>query len=85
MKEVTPMHVLLVDPPGEVEQQFLEDALQEGQVSRVIRVLFAAKLPVNLEDPPGGPSVNRGIGITEVPLVSRKLSVGMQKPDMQEF
>ncbi len=85
LKEVASMEILLVDPPGEVEQQLLEDAFEEGEVSGVIRILFAAKLPINLEDPPAGPSVDRGIGITEVPLVRGQLSVGMQIPDMQKL
>src|SRR3984885_10837896 len=42
-------------------------------------------LTVNLEYPPGRPSVNRGIGVGKVPLVSRELAVGMEIPDIEKF
>jgi hypothetical protein len=34
LKEVAPMKIFLVDPPGEVEQQLLENLLEKNQVSR---------------------------------------------------
>ncbi len=33
-KDVIPLGVFAVDPPGEVEHQFLEDALQEDGIAR---------------------------------------------------
>ena len=34
LEDVAPLGVLAVDPPGEVEQQLVEDALEEGAVGR---------------------------------------------------
>ena len=42
-------------------------------------------LTVDLKYPPGGPCVNRGIGVGKVPLVSRELAVGMEIPDIEKF
>ena len=34
LEDVVALGVLAIDPPGEVEQQLVEDALQEGAVAR---------------------------------------------------
>ena len=49
LEDVVALGVLAVDPPGEVEQQLVEDALQEGAVAR------AALLLLDLVDAPGRP------------------------------
>src|ERR1700685_4593567 len=79
------MEIFLVDPPGKVEQQLLEGALEKDQVPDFIRILPALPLTVNLKDTPRGPCMNRGVGIGKVPLVRGKLAVGMKPPDMQQF
>ena len=74
-KMLRPCGVLAVDPPGEVQHQLVEDALQERQVAAV-----AALLAVDLEDAPGRPGVDRRVDVAEVPLVGRQLAVGVHVP-----
>jgi hypothetical protein len=52
LEDVQALQILAVHPPGEVQQQLVEDALD--QVTRAA-VLFA----VVLEHPHGGPGVHR--------------------------
>ena len=70
LEEVVPVGVLAVDPPGEVEQQLVEDPLEEV-------VVLAA---VDLEDPQRRPGVHRRVDVAERPLVGRELAVGVHVP-----
>ena len=75
LEDVAAVRVLAVDPPGEVQQQLVEDALQKRQVAGV-----AALLAVDLEYAPGGPGVHRRIDVAEGPFVGRQLAVGVHVP-----
>ena len=66
-----PCAVDLVDPPGEVDQQLVEAALQEGAVG------LAGADPGHVVDPPDGPGVDRRVRVGELPLVGRDLAVGV--------
>ncbi len=74
LKDVLALRVLAVHPPGEVQQQLVEDALQE------LAVGLAAALGFNLVDAPGGPGMHRRIDVAEVPLVGRQLPVRVHIP-----
>src|SRR5690349_21484501 len=39
LKQIAPLSVLAVDPPGEIEHQLVEGALQERQVARIAAAL----------------------------------------------
>src|SRR5262249_47805388 len=62
--------VLAVDPPGEVQQQLVEDPLQEDQITAA----------VDGEDPQGGPGVHGRVDVPEGPFVGGQLSVGVHVP-----
>ncbi len=70
LEDVVALGVHAVDPPGEVHQQLLEDLLQEVVVLRA----------VDLEDPQGGPRVDRRVDVAEVPLVRGQCTVGVHVP-----
>src|SRR5579883_953511 len=78
LENVHALGVLAVHPPGKVEQELVEDALQEGAVA------FAFSFLVDLIDAPGGPGVNGGIHVAESPLVGGQLAVGMHVPLAQK-
>src|SRR5262249_48253853 len=71
LKEVATVDVLAVHPPGEVEHQLVEDALQKREVTWGLGIGGAVSLAVDLKDTPGGPSVHRRIHVTEIPFVGR--------------
>lgn len=54
--EVVPFEVFAIDPPGEVEKEFVEHAFEEGDVTVAGVVLFVHV------DVPGGPRGNGRIG-----------------------
>jgi len=62
----------------EVQKQFLENTLQE------LQVLLSEKLPLEFENPEGGPCMNRGIYVAKVPLVSGDLTIGLHIPLARE-
>ena len=78
LEDVGAFHVLAVHPPGEVEQQLVEDALQEGKVGAAAALLF------DLIDAQRRPGVHGRVDVVERPLVGRQLSVGMHVPLAQE-
>ncbi len=78
LEDVPARHVLAVDPPGEVQQQLVKDALQENQVG------LAAALAIDLVNAPRRPGVHRRIDVAEVPLVGRHLAVGVHVPFAQQ-
>src|SRR6185312_17262092 len=72
-EEVVAVGVLAVDPPGEVEQELLEDALEEEPIAPATRA-------GHLVHPPAGPGVHRRVHVPERELVRRQLAVGMHVP-----
>ena len=78
MKDVVAFAVLAIDPPGEVEQQFVEDPFEEGAVS------FPGDALLNLIDALGGPGMHGRVHIPKGPLVGRELTIGMHIPLAQE-
>jgi len=79
LEDVPLTRVFAVRPPCVVQQQLVEDAFEEDQVS-----IAATLPPVDLEDAPGGPCVNRRIDIAERPLVRRELPVWVHVPLARE-
>src|SRR5262249_44372060 len=79
LEDVAALRILAIHPPGEVEHQFVEDALQEGEIAAV-----AALFAVDLENAPGRPGVDRRIDVAERPFVSGKLAVRMHVPFARE-
>ena len=74
LEQVVPAVVLVVDPPGEVDQQLVEDPGQEGEVGAA----------VDLEHPQRRPGVHRRVDVGEVPLVGRDLPVRVHVPLAQQ-
>ena len=70
LEDVVAGGVLPVDPPGEVQEQLLEDALEEDEVGGA----------VDGEDPQRGPRVDGRVHVAEGPLVGRQLAVGVHVP-----
>ena len=64
--------VLAVDPPGEVQQQLVEDALEE------LDVALAGRALLDRVDEQRGPGVHGRVDVAEVPLVGGDLAVGVQ-------
>src|SRR5258707_14267583 len=58
LEEVHPFGVFSVHPPGEIQQQLVEDALQEFEIAAA-----AALIAVVLEYAHGGPRVHRRIDV----------------------
>src|SRR5579885_2225826 len=69
-KQVAAFGVLAVDPPGEVQQQLVEGALEEGAVG------VAADAAGDFVDAPDGPGVHGRVDVVEVPLVGGELPLG---------
>ena len=65
LEDVLALGVLAVDPPGEVEEQLVEDALQE------LRGRPARDLPVDLVDAPGRPRVHGRVDVARTPTHRR--------------
>ena len=72
-EQVPPVRVLPVDPPGEVEQQLVERALEEEAIA-------VALGPRHLVHPPAGPGMHRRVHVAEGELVRRNLAIGMHVP-----
>src|SRR6266853_5639526 len=75
LEHVAALRILAVDPPGEVQHQLVEHALQECQVA-----LAPALLAVNLEYAPRGPGMHRRVDVPEGPLVGGYLPVRVHVP-----
>ncbi len=73
-EDVVPIGVLAVQPPGEVDEQLLEDALQE----------LAVPVAVEAVDADRRHHVHRRIDVVEVPLVRRQRAVRMLEPLAQQ-
>ena len=70
LEEVVALGVLAVHPPGEVEEQLVEDPLEE------VVVLVAR----DLVDAQRGPGVHRRVDVAERPLVRGQLAVRVHVP-----
>src|SRR5206468_4133903 len=78
LEDIAALGVLAVDPPGEVEEQLVEDALEELTVGLPVAALL------DLVDPPGCPGVDGRVAVAEGPRVGRQLAVGVHVPFAQE-
>ncbi len=78
LEDVLPLQVLAVDPPGEVQQELLEHALEEDAVAGPPDALL------DLVDAPGRPGVDGRVDVAEGPLVGRDLAVGVHVPFPEE-
>ena len=76
LEDVQALRVLAVHPPGEVQQQLVEDPLQEIEVARA-----AVLIAVVLEHPHGRPGVHRRVDVAERPFVGRQFAVRIHQPD----
>ena len=74
LKNVHAVGVFAVDPPGEIQKQFVEDADEKSAVAAAVAFL------VDLVDAPRGPGVDRRVYVSESPFVGRELAVGMHVP-----
>jgi hypothetical protein len=70
-ENIAPGAVLAIDPPGEIEQQFLKAALEPFLVP------FARLGHFQRISKGRGPGVYRRIDVAEVPLIGGDLAVGM--------
>ena len=80
LENVAALRVLAVHPPGEVEQQLVEDAFEKCQVALVRGIHFAALFAIHLEHAPCRPRMNRRVHVAERPFVRGQLTVGMHVP-----
>src|SRR5580704_16549530 len=71
-KDVLAVAILAVYPPGEVEDQLVEDGLEESDIA------VAAHLSLKGVNEIGGPRMHRRIYVAEVPLIRGNLSTWMQ-------
>ena len=69
LEDVQPLAVHFVDPPGEIDQQFVKAALEK------IQIAASRRAPLDLIDAPARPCLHRRIQIRELPLVGRNLPV----------
>ena len=65
LKDVVSFAVLAVDPPGEVEQEFVEDPLQEVAIS------LSGGALLYFIDAPRRPGMHRRIHISKGPFIGR--------------
>src|SRR5690242_19182007 len=77
LKDVHPVGVLAIDPPGEIQQQLLKDALEKNRVANT------AALLLDLVNAPRRPRMDRRIDVAKRPLVSGQLTVRMHVPFAQ--
>ena len=77
-KDIHSIRVLAVDPPGETQQQFVEDLLQELAIGLAPPPFF------DLVNTPSGPGVDRRVNVTKLPLIGGELTVRMHEPLAQE-
>ena len=75
LENVSAQSVLAIDPPGEIQHQLVEHALEKCQIA-----LPAMLLAVYLKHAPGRPGVHRRVHIAERPLVGGNLAVGVHVP-----
>ena len=71
LEDVVPFSINLVDPPREIDEEFVKDLLQKLGVGN------STALTIKIVDTPAGPGVHRRIQIGKFPFISRNLSVGV--------
>src|SRR5262249_8106603 len=74
LKNISAFGIFAIHPPGEVEQEFLEDAFQKQSVARATALFF------NFVYTPCSPGVHRRVDVAEGPLIGGQLAVGMHVP-----
>ncbi len=74
LEDVVAVGVLAVHPPGEVEQQLVEDLLQE------VDVMPPTSSGVSLVNAPRRPGVDRRVDVSQGPLVGGELAAGVHVP-----
>ncbi len=79
LEHVAAFGVLAIDPPGEIEHQLVEHALEEPQIAAA-----AIVIAVDLVHTPRGPGMHRRIDIAKGPLISGHLAVRVHVPLARE-
>ena len=74
LENVAAFGVFAIDPPGEVEQELLENPFEKFSVAGALPFLF------EFVDAPCSPGVYRRVDIAERPLVGRQLAIRMHVP-----
>src|SRR6516162_9543128 len=74
LENIAPGCILAVHPPGEIEQQLVEDALEKRQISGIRWFAPLLSFAVDREHAPSGPGMHRRIDVAEVPLVGGELA-----------
>ena len=74
LENVATAGVLPIHPPGEVDEQLVEDRFEKSAVA------FPGGVLLDLVDAPCGPADDRRIDVAEIPFVGRDLAVGMLVP-----
>src|ERR1051325_153467 len=77
LKDVHAIGIFTIDPPGEIQQQLLKNALEKDCIAD------STSLLLDLVNAPRGPGVNWRIHIAKRPLVCRQLAVRMHVPFAQ--
>ncbi len=78
-KILSPARVLAIHPPGEIQEQLLEDALEKADIGHV-----AVRAAVILVDVHGRPGLDRRIDVAEGPFIGGQLAVRMHHPVLTE-
>ena len=77
-KNVGALGIFAIDPPGEVHEQLVEDALEKVVIGLALLTL------IDFEDAPGGPSMHGRIDISVRRFIGGELTVGVHVPFAQE-
>src|ERR1700733_5409863 len=72
-ENVLAVPVLAIDPPGEVQSEFVEDALEEADVA------LAARSPLERIRVECRPGMHRRVYVAEIPFIGRSLTAGMRR------
>ena len=74
LKNIRAFRIFAIDPPSEVEKQFVKNFFKEGAIADATDAAF------NFVNAPGGPGVDGRIYVTEGPFVRGELAVRMHVP-----
>ena len=74
LEHVLVVSIFFVDPPSEIQQQFVEHGFQK------VTIRFAMQFLFDLIDTPRCPSMNGWVHVAERPFISRDLPVGVHVP-----
>ena len=80
LKNVSPLSVLAIHPPGEVEHQLVEDAFEEREVAGVVGIGVTALFAIHLGNAPRRPRVNGRVHVAKRPFVGGQLAVRVHIP-----